>query len=66
MKLSLNNNSKHLSAPSIRHFSSRISGIKDCINLTIGQPDFPMPDVVKSAYIQAINENQQAIHIIKV
>ena len=58
MKLSLNNNSKHLSAPSIRQFSSRISGIKDCINLTIGQPDFPMPDVVKSAYIQAINENQ--------
>ncbi|CRV23748.1 aminotransferase class I/II-fold pyridoxal phosphate-dependent enzyme [Staphylococcus saprophyticus] len=58
MKLSLNNNSKHLSAPSIRQFSSRISGIKDCINLTIGQPDFPMPDVLKSAYIQAINENQ--------
>ncbi|SCS51430.1 aminotransferase class I/II-fold pyridoxal phosphate-dependent enzyme [Staphylococcus caeli] len=58
MKLSLNNNSKHLSAPSIRQFSSRISGIQDCINLTIGQPDFPMPQVVKEAYINAIREDQ--------
>ena len=58
MKLSLNNNAKYLSAPSIRQFSSRIKNIDNCINLTIGQPDFPMPDVVKSAYINAINENQ--------
>ncbi|WP_251943179.1 aminotransferase class I/II-fold pyridoxal phosphate-dependent enzyme [Staphylococcus sp. Marseille-Q5304] len=58
MKLSLNNNSKHLKAPSIRQFSSRIKNIDDCINLTIGQPDFPMPDTVKDAYIQAITEDQ--------
>ncbi|WP_436855340.1 aminotransferase class I/II-fold pyridoxal phosphate-dependent enzyme [Staphylococcus caeli] len=58
MKLSLNNNSKYLSAPSIRQFSSRISGIPNCINLTIGQPDFPMPQVVKDAYINAIREDQ--------
>lgn len=58
MKLSLNNNSKHLKAPSIRQFSSRIKNIDDCINLTIGQPDFPMPDTVKEAYIQAIKEDQ--------
>ncbi|AMY05265.1 aminotransferase class V-fold PLP-dependent enzyme [Staphylococcus condimenti] len=58
MKLSLNNQSKFLRAPSIRQFSSRIKNIPDCINLTIGQPDFPMPDVVKEAYIKAIKENQ--------
>ncbi|RIO58061.1 aminotransferase class I/II-fold pyridoxal phosphate-dependent enzyme, partial [Mammaliicoccus sciuri] len=58
MQLSLNNNSKHLSAPSIRQFSNRIKGIEDCINLTIGQPDFPMPKEVKDAYINAIKEDQ--------
>ena len=47
MKLSLNSSSKFLRAPSIRQFSNRIKAIDDCVNLTIGQPDFPMPDVVK-------------------
>ena len=46
MKLSLNSSSKFLRA-SIRQFSNRIKAIDDCVNLTIGQPDFPMPDVVK-------------------
>lgn len=58
MKLSLNTNSKFLRAPSIRQFSSRIKNIPDCINLTIGQPDFPMPDVVKDAYIKAIENDE--------
>ncbi|MBU0437221.1 N-acetyl-L,L-diaminopimelate aminotransferase [Staphylococcus succinus] len=58
MKLTLNNNSKFLSAPSIRQFSNRMKNIDDCINLTIGQPDFPMPDVVKNAYINAIKEDK--------
>ncbi|MGO3050252.1 aminotransferase class V-fold PLP-dependent enzyme [Staphylococcus casei] len=58
MKLTLNNNSKFLSAPSIRQFSNRMKNIDDCINLTIGQPDFPMPDVVKRAYINAIKEDK--------
>lgn len=57
MKLSLNTNSKFLKAPSIRQFSNRMKDIEDCVNLTIGQPDFPMPDVVKQAYINAINED---------
>lgn len=51
MKLSLNSNSKYLRAPSIRQFSNRMNNLDDCVNLTIGQPDFPMPDVVKKAYI---------------
>ena len=59
MKLSLNTNSKFLRAPSIRQFSNRIKHIDDCVNLTIGQPDFPMPDVVKEAYINAIKGYQK-------
>ena len=58
MKLTLNSNSKFLRAPSIRQFSRRIKNIDDCVNLTIGQPDFPMPDVVKQAYINAISEDK--------
>lgn len=58
MKLSLNTNSKFLRAPSIRQFSNRMKHIDDCVNLTIGQPDFPMPDVVKESYISAIREDK--------
>ena len=58
MKLSLNSSSKFLRAPSIRQFSNRIKAIDDCVNLTIGQPDFPMPDVVKNAYIKAIKNDK--------
>ncbi|PTF03805.1 N-acetyl-L,L-diaminopimelate aminotransferase [Staphylococcus devriesei] len=58
MKLSLNSNSRFLRAPSIRQFSNKMKHIEDCINLTIGQPDFPMPNVVKNAYIHAIQENK--------
>ena len=65
MKLSLNTNSKFLRAPSIRQFSNRMKHIDDCVNLTIGQPDFPMPDVVKEAYISAIRKIRQVIRTIK-
>ena len=65
MKLSLNSSSKFLRAPSIRQFSNRIKAI-DEFNLTIGQPDFPMPDVVKNAYIKAIKTIKQVILITKV
>ncbi|MDN8704934.1 aminotransferase class I/II-fold pyridoxal phosphate-dependent enzyme, partial [Staphylococcus aureus] len=58
MKLTLNSNAKFLRAPSIRQFSNRMKDIDDCVNLTIGQPDFPMPEVVKAAYITAIQEDK--------
>lgn len=58
MKLQLNEQSKFLKAPSIRQFSNRMKDIDDCINLTIGQPDFHMPEVVKDAYIKAIKNDQ--------
>ncbi|WP_349421163.1 aminotransferase class I/II-fold pyridoxal phosphate-dependent enzyme [Staphylococcus felis] len=58
MKLELNSQSRFLKAPSIRQFSNRIQKMNDVINLTIGQPDFDMPSVVKEAYHQAIQNNQ--------
>lgn len=58
MKLELNDFSQYLKAPSIRQFSSKMAGMTDVVNLTIGQPDFPMPSIVKSAYQQAIADNQ--------
>ena len=58
MKLTLNSNSKFLRRQVSDKFSSRIKNIDDCVNLTIGQPDFPMPDVVKQAYINAISEDK--------
>ncbi|QLK85687.1 aminotransferase class I/II-fold pyridoxal phosphate-dependent enzyme [Staphylococcus sp. 17KM0847] len=57
MKLELNHLSQHLKAPSIRQFSSRIGQMEDVVNLTVGQPDFPMPRLVKQAYQQAIEHN---------
>ena len=41
---------KIFKSPSIRQFSNRIKAIDDCVNLTIGQPDFPMPDGQKCLY----------------
>ncbi|KIX90063.1 N-acetyl-L,L-diaminopimelate aminotransferase [Staphylococcus microti] len=58
MKLELNAFSQYLKAPSIRQFSSKISQMTDVVNLTVGQPDFPMPSSVKTAYQQAIADNQ--------
>ena len=50
MKLQLNEQSKFLRAPSIRQFSNRMQHIEDCINLTIGQPDFLCQRLLKSLY----------------
>ena len=63
MKLSLNTNSKFLRAPSIRQFSNRMKHIDDCVNLTIGQPDFPMPDVVKRYTSMRLKKIKRVTHI---
>ncbi|UEX89515.1 aminotransferase class I/II-fold pyridoxal phosphate-dependent enzyme [Staphylococcus ratti] len=57
MKLELNAHSKYLDAPRIRQFSSLINKMDNVINLTIGQPDFEMPQIVKKAYQDAISNN---------
>ncbi|PAV28401.1 N-acetyl-L,L-diaminopimelate aminotransferase [Virgibacillus profundi] len=58
MSLVINNKAKELEIPGIRQFSNQLIRYPNAINLTIGQPDFPTPDAVKSAAIAAIENNQ--------
>ncbi|GGD29762.1 aminotransferase A [Pontibacillus salipaludis] len=42
----------------IRKFFNMVSGKEGVVSLTIGQPDFPTPQHIKQAGIEAINDNQ--------
>lgn len=57
MSLSINPRAKALKEPGIRQFSNQLVNFPDAINLTIGQPDFPTPQAVKEAGIQAVEQN---------
>lgn len=57
MKHLINNNVKNIEISGIRKFFNLVSGEKDVVSLTIGQPDFHTPDNVKKAGIQAIENN---------
>ncbi len=57
MSLSLNQYAEKLEVPGIRKFSNRVSEFPDAINLTVGQPDFATPAIVKQALIDAVNSN---------
>ncbi|WP_077622188.1 aminotransferase A [Sediminibacillus massiliensis] len=54
----LNNKVKNIEISGIRKFFNMVNGKEDVISLTIGQPDFFTPDVVKEAGKQAIDNNQ--------
>jgi len=49
---------KRIDASGIRRVFDLGARLKDPINLSIGQPDFPVPDAVKAAAIRAIEGNQ--------
>ncbi|OIK14816.1 aromatic amino acid aminotransferase [Bacillus sp. MUM 116] len=53
----INQRVKEIEISGIRKFFNMVSHIEDLISLTIGQPDFPTPEHVKQAGIQAIEEN---------
>jgi aminotransferase len=53
----INTKVKEIEVSGIRKFYNMVSNIEDVISLTIGQPDFPTPEHVKLAGIQAIEEN---------
>lgn len=57
MSLRINPRAIALKEPGIRQFSNQLVHFPDAINLTIGQPDFPTPEVVKNAGIRAIEQN---------
>ena len=54
MPLSLNPRAEALVISGIRQFFNQLVDYPDAINLTIGQPDFPTPEPVKQAGMDAI------------
>lgn len=53
----INPHVKQIEISGIRKFSNMVAGTKDMISLTIGQPDFPTPEHVKEAGVNAIHQN---------
>jgi aminotransferase len=49
---------KNIEISGIRKFYNKVAKVDGAISLTIGQPDFPVPDKIKKAMIDAINENK--------
>ncbi len=49
---------KNIEISGIRKFYNKVVKVDGAISLTIGQPDFPVPDKIKKAMIDAINENK--------
>ncbi|RDU38396.1 aminotransferase A [Neobacillus piezotolerans] len=56
----INKRIKEIEISGIRKFFNMVSGVEDIVSLSIGQPDFPTPEHVKEAAIQAITENKTA------
>ena len=48
--------SKRIDSSGIRKVFDLARSLKDPVNLSIGQPDFDVPDAVKQAGIQAIQD----------
>ncbi|MGG2095690.1 aminotransferase A [Bacillus sp. S13(2024)] len=57
MEQFINPRVKDIQISGIRQFSNMIQNYDDLISLTIGQPDFPTPSLVKEAAKRAITEN---------
>lgn len=58
MERFINSNVKEIQISGIRKFAQQIEKYENVIALTIGQPDFPTPEPIKEAAIQAINSNK--------
>lgn len=53
----INQRVKEVEISGIRKFFNMVSHVEDLISLTIGQPDFPTPEHVKKAGIEAIEKD---------
>ncbi|WP_046175204.1 aminotransferase A [Domibacillus indicus] len=58
MEHQLNTRVKEIEISGIRKFFNLVGTQQDMISLTIGQPDFPTPEHIKTAGIEAINHNE--------
>lgn len=53
-----NKNVQKITTSAIRDFDQKVSTVEGIIKLTLGEPDFPTPDHVKQAGIEAIQQNR--------
>lgn len=53
-------NVKNIEISGIRKFYNKIIEVPEAISLTLGQPDFNVPDKIKNAMIRAIEDNKTA------
>jgi aminotransferase len=51
-------NVNNIEISGIRKFFNKVVEVEGAISLTLGQPDFPVPESIKKAIIQAINEDK--------
>lgn len=58
MSMRLNKRVEAIQISGIRQFANQIPSTPGAVNLTIGQPDFPTPEAVKQAGIEAIRNDQ--------
>lgn len=54
----MNKNLEEVRISGIRKFYNEVQKVEGAISLTLGQPDFPMPDIVKKALIEAVESNK--------
>lgn len=51
-------NVQSIEVSGIRKFFNKVSDVPDAISLTLGQPDFSVPEKIKEAMVNAIQENK--------
>lgn len=53
----INKHVNNIEITGIRKFFNMVSEVDDAISMTIGQPDFPVPESIKTAMINAIDDD---------
>lgn len=56
--MQLSRNVDQIQISGIRRFFNKVAAYPDAISLTVGQPDFPVPERVKEAMMRAIKEDK--------
>lgn len=54
----MNKNLEEVRISGIRKFYNEVKKVEGAISLTLGQPDFQMPEIVKKALIEAVENNK--------
>lgn len=55
MEIQMSLNVENVEISGIRKFYNKVSKVKDAVSLTLGQPDFEVPKIIKEGMIEAIN-----------